>query len=114
MKKYAKVVNEETKACEVGTGTNTKFYQSIGMSEMKVEQGYDGQWYLNGYAPQATIEHKNEQIRLQRQARFVAESDPLKLDYDEAVARGEETAEEKKQAWLNKKDQIREELPYIV
>ena len=83
------------------------------MTEMEVEQAYDGQWYLKGYAPQASIEEQNEQIRMQRQARFVSESDPLKLDYDEAVARGEETAEEKKMAWLNKKTQIREELPYI-
>ena len=63
--------------------------------------------------PEPTLEEKNEQIRLQRQARFAQESDPLKLDYDEAVARGEETAEEKKASWLSKKDQIREELPYI-
>lgn len=48
---YAKIVNEETKLCEVGTGTNTKFYESIGMTEMDVEQAYNGQWYVKGYAP---------------------------------------------------------------
>jgi hypothetical protein len=53
MKKYAKVINEETKACEVGLGTNSAFYQSIGMTEMDVEQAYDGSWYLVGYTPQA-------------------------------------------------------------
>ena len=37
MKKYAKIINEETKACEVGLGTNSAFYQSIGMTEMEVE-----------------------------------------------------------------------------
>ena len=52
MLKYAKIVNEETKACEVGIGTNSKFYQSIGMTEMEVEQAYDGSWYLQGYAPE--------------------------------------------------------------
>ena len=26
-KKYAKITNEETKACEVGLGTNSAFYQ---------------------------------------------------------------------------------------
>ena len=56
MEKYAKVVNDETKLCEVGLGTNTKFYDSIGMTEMEVEQGYDGQWYLQGYAPEKPIE----------------------------------------------------------
>lgn len=114
---YAKIINKETKACEVGIGTNTDFYKSIGMSEMDVEQGFDGNWYLKGYAPEEPIEHKNEQIRQQRQARYVAESDPLKLDYDEAVARsnGDGSSEviQKKLAWLEKKDQIRAELPYI-
>ncbi|MBR6674702.1 MAG: hypothetical protein IKL32_02130 [Alphaproteobacteria bacterium] len=49
--KYAKITNEETKLCEVGIGTNTEFYQSIGMIPMEVEQGYNGGWYLMGYAP---------------------------------------------------------------
>lgn len=52
MKKYAKVIDEETLACEVGTGTNTAFYQSIGMSEMDVEQAWNGAWYVAGHAPE--------------------------------------------------------------
>jgi hypothetical protein len=51
MLKYAKIINKETKQCEVGIGTNTEFYKSIGMTEMEVEQAYNGQWYLAGYAP---------------------------------------------------------------
>lgn len=51
MIKYAKVVNEETKAVEVGLGTNIDFYKSLGMTEMDVEQAWDGNWYLAGYAP---------------------------------------------------------------
>lgn len=61
MKKYAKIVNEETKQCEVGLGTNSAFYQSIGMVEMEVEQAYTGEWYLKGYAPakpEPTIEEQ--------------------------------------------------------
>ena len=50
--KYAIIVNQETKAVNVGLGTNVKFYQSIGMTEMQVEQAYNGQWYVAGYAPQ--------------------------------------------------------------
>ena len=60
---YAKVINEETKACEVGLGTNSAFYKSIGMSEMEVEQAYDGQWYLKGYAPEKPIEEKKAEVR---------------------------------------------------
>lgn len=51
MIKYARVMDEKTKSCEVGLGTNTDFYKSIGMEEMEVEQAYDGNWYVKGYAP---------------------------------------------------------------
>ena len=60
-KKYAKITNEETKACSVGIGTDEEFYKSIGMTEMEVEQAYNGQWYLKGYAPaepEPTIEEQ--------------------------------------------------------
>ena len=113
MLKYAKIINEETKQCEVGLGTNSEFYQSIGMTEIDVEQAYDGNWYVEGYAPLPSIEEQNEQIRQQRQARYVAESDHIRLDYDEALAREQDNAEQLKQEWLASKDKIREELPYI-
>ena len=64
--------------------------------------------------PEPTIDERNEMIRVERQNRYGVESDPLRLDYDEALARGEETAEQLKQDWLASKDKIREELPYIV
>lgn len=114
MIKYAKIINEETKQCEVGVGTNAEFYKSIGMSEMEVEQAYTGDWYIKGYAPEEPIAEKNEKIKAERQARYVAESDPLRLDYDEALARGQDNAEELKEQWLASKDKIREELPYII
>ncbi len=44
--------DKDTKKClEVGTGTNTEFYKSIGMVDMEVEQAYDGSYWLKGYAP---------------------------------------------------------------
>ena len=52
MKKYAKMINEETKQCDVGLGTDADFYESIGMEEMEVEQAWDNNWYLEGYAPE--------------------------------------------------------------
>lgn len=52
MLKYAKITNEQTKACMVGLGTNIEYYKSIGMVEQEVEKAYDGGWYLKGYAPQ--------------------------------------------------------------
>lgn len=48
---FAKIENDETKICSVGIGTDIDYYKSIGMTEMEVEEGYDGQWYVKGYAP---------------------------------------------------------------
>lgn len=53
---YAQIIDEKTKKCSVGTGTNTDFYKSIGMVDMEVEQGYDGQWYVKGYAPSQPLD----------------------------------------------------------
>ena len=72
MIKYAKVINEKTKECHVGTGTNTDFYQKIGMTEMEVEQAYDGSWYLKGYAPEKPIEQKEAEARAERDRRLDA------------------------------------------
>ena len=75
MIKYAKVINEETKECQVGTGTNTDFYQKIGMSEMEVEQAYNGAWYVAGYAP----EEPEAEKKAKRKAELIAELDALDL-----------------------------------
>ena len=69
---YAKIENEETKQVSVGTGTNVAFYQSIGMSEMEVEQAYNGSWYLKGYAPEKPTEQKEAEVRAERDRRIDA------------------------------------------
>ena len=51
MIKYAKIINEATKECSVGLGTNAAFYRKIGMKKQDVEQAYNGNWYLTGYVP---------------------------------------------------------------
>lgn len=59
MIKYAKVINEQTGLCEVGIGTNSKFYKSIGMKEQDVSQsGIDGKWYLSDKCPMKSNETK--------------------------------------------------------
>ena len=81
MKKYAKIINEETKSCEVGLGTNSAFYQSIGMTEMGVEQAYDGSWYLQGYAPEKPTEQKEAEVRAVRN-QYLKQTDKFMLvDY---------------------------------
>ncbi len=57
MLKYAKITDEQTGLCEVGIGTNTEFYQSIGMTEQDVcQSSVDGNWYLSEKCPQKTYE----------------------------------------------------------
>ena len=56
MKKYAIIIDEDAKVCEVGLGDNVEFYKSLGFEEMEVEQAYDGGWYVLGYAPQKPLE----------------------------------------------------------
>lgn len=64
MIKYAKIINEETGLCNVGTGTNIDFYKSIGMIELDVQQSdIDGFWYLKDKCPMKTDEEKVEEER---------------------------------------------------
>lgn len=79
MRKYAKIVNEDTKLCEVGTGTNAEFYTRIGMKPMDVEQGYDGCWYLKGYAPEKPQEIKEQEVRSIRNSYLEKYVDPKQL-----------------------------------
>ena len=51
MIKYAKIVDPEKGICSVGIGTDDEFYKSLGMEEMEVEEGHDGNWYIAGKAP---------------------------------------------------------------
>ncbi len=52
MKKYAVIINENTKQCDVGLGTDVEYYKSLGMIEMDVEISFAGEWFIAGYAPQ--------------------------------------------------------------
>lgn len=81
---YAKVINEETKQCDVGTGTNHAFYQSIGMELMDVEQCYDGNWYVAGYAPVKPQELIEAKLQTQYTAlvQSMLDKEAQKLGYD--------------------------------
>lgn len=79
MLKYAKVVNEETKQCSVGLGTNTDFYKSIGMVEMDVEKAWDGSWYLAGYCPEKSQEEKEKDVRNVRNHYLEKYVDPYQM-----------------------------------
>lgn len=68
MLKYAQILDEKTKKVAVGDGNDSDFYQSIGMTEMDVEQAYDGEWYVKGYAPEKPIPTYEEQRKAREQA----------------------------------------------
>jgi hypothetical protein len=106
MIKYAKVVNEETKQCEVGLGTNYKFYQSLGMVEMEVEQAYNGAWYVKGYAP-AKPEEEVKAERIAELKKLLSDTDYKAIKYAEGLISEEEYVETKaqRQAW---RDEINE------
>lgn len=67
MFKYAKVINNETGLCEVGIGTNSQFYISIGMTELDVQQSdIDKNWYLSDKCPMKTDEEKLKQAQTEK------------------------------------------------
>lgn len=116
MLKYAKITNNESKECEVGLGTNTDFYKSIGMVEMEVEQAYNGNWYLSGYAP-AEQEKTKEEISETRRQLYIAEKDPITCQIQ--ALRDEEQTEEimaqiesLKEERARVVEKIKEENPY--
>lgn len=61
---FYKIIDKKTKKVNVGLGTNQDFYESIDMikcNDDEVEQGYDGAYYLKGYAPQKPLEELKEE-----------------------------------------------------
>lgn len=57
MKAYYRIVDEQTKLVEFGIGTNTDFYESIGMVVGEIEKSdKDGRYYLAGYTPMKTVD----------------------------------------------------------
>ena len=80
MKKYVKITDEKTKKCgEVGLGTDVEFYKSIGMTEMEIEQAYDGSWYVKGYAPEKPVEMLQAEVREVRNSYLEKYVDPKQL-----------------------------------
>lgn len=61
MFKYCHIVNEETGLVNIGEGTETDYYKSIGMVEREVELSeVNNYWYLAELCP-----HKSEEEKLQ-------------------------------------------------
>ena len=113
MLKYAKVTNNETKQCMVGLGTNAAFYTSQGMTLQDVEEAYNGEWYLKGYAPQPTEEYQRDK----RAIAYANEVDPItchiqRLQDEEQTPEIVQEIEELKEERAAKVEEIKERYPY--
>lgn len=83
MLRYAKVINSETKTCNVGDENgNTEFYKSIGMKKLDVEQGFDGNWYLVGYAPSQSLENLKAEKLAELKANRTAYKKTIQINSD--------------------------------
>ena len=76
MFKYV-IFDETTGKCsQVGEGTNTDFYKSIGMVRKDVEQSeIDGCWYLTAKCPHYTDEEKLEKAKDEKLAELSSVAD---------------------------------------
>lgn len=65
MKKYAKIIDNKTKEVQVGAGCSDDYYKEIGMTLMDVEQAYNSNWYVDGYAPkyESTEDELKQRVR---------------------------------------------------
>ena len=114
MIKYAKIIDNETKRCMVGIGTDTDAYTAMGMEEMNVEEGYDGNWYIEGYAPEKPAPTKEEVSEMRKEYRRETIDDKT-AERSRKMANGSWTQEDE-QAYLELDAEvtayIEEHFPY--
>ena len=110
--KFAKVENEETKACSVGVGTDEEFYKSIGMTEMEVEQAWNGSWYLAGYCPEKPKENILRE-ELVEQQEILSSTDWYAIRYADSGVEIPADIKAKRQAAREKIDELRAEAEQL-
>ena len=109
-KKYAKL--DENGNLQVGIGTDVDFYKSIGMTLMDVEQGWDGNWYLEGQVPQKP--QKNVlQEELQEQQDILSSTDWYAIRFADSGVEIPADIKAKRQAAREKIDELRAEIEYL-
>lgn len=114
MKKYAQIIDEQTKACSVGLGTNSTFYESIGMTEIEVEEGYDGGWYVAGYAPVKPHELIEAEALAQAKAERAAAVAALTVEVDGMIFDGNEEAQERMARAVTMADSMDETTEWVL
>lgn len=74
-KVFSRIVDDETKRLECIVCGDVP---PDGFSECEIEQGFDGNWYLKGYAPEEPIEEKQNQIRFVRN-QYLSDTDKFMI-----------------------------------
>ena len=102
MLKYAKIVNSDTGLCSVGLGSNEKYFKSIGMELLDVEQSdIDLQWYLSKKCPMKTDRQK-EIEEIEKQINKINEElSELDMKRIRAICEPEIKDEETGETWLD-------------
>lgn len=76
MKIFSKVINDETKLLDcIACGDEPL----EGYSDLPREIGYDGNWYLKGYAPEKSKDIKEKEVREVRNSYLEKYVDPYQL-----------------------------------
>ena len=106
----AKIINEETKEVSVALGSNPP----SDYVEMEVEQAYNFNWYVKGYAPEKPAPTKEEQQEKRHEA-YVKEVDGLhaqKMRHEILGDWTEEDEAEYREKVIRLSEEIAERYPY--
>lgn len=111
---FSKIIDEETKELDcIECGDNPVV---DGYTEIERELGYDGKWYVKGYAPEQPAPTHEEQSE-KRAAAYLAEVDPLHARKMRKTILGEWTDDDEEE-YLAKVKELSEEIeqryPYPV
>lgn len=114
MIKYAFIINNETKQVSVCDENQIEHFKSCGYTAQEVEQGYDGLWYIEGYAPAKPVPTEEEQ-KAKRAEAYLQEVDPI-TSHIQRLRDEEEPDEEKIEELIEERaekvNEIKERYPY--
>lgn len=91
--RWAKVINNEKKTCEVGIGTDGEYFRQLGYRFIEVEEASDGLWYLKGYAPMQPYTPETE-LEIEKLKKELARFDYIGVKIATGCATIEEYKEE--------------------
>lgn len=102
MLKYAKIINIDTGLCSVGLGSNEKYFKSIGMELLDVEQSdTDLQWYLSEKCPIKTEKQKKAEEIENQIKQINKELNELDIKRIRAICEPEIKEETTGETWLD-------------